>query len=93
MVHRRLCYWLISDCMQDFIELTDIVPSIKSDHSVITLQINRLQDKVRGLSHWMFNSSLLEDNNYIEIICSRLDEWLSEFDNIRDKKKNCSGIS
>ena len=86
VVQRRLDYWLISDCMQDFIENTDIIPSIKSDHSAITLQINSIEDKVRGPSHWMFNSSLLEDNTYIELISSSLEVWLKEFDDIHDKQ-------
>ena len=72
--------------MQDFIENTDIIPSIKSDHSAITLQINSIEDKVRGPSHWMFNSSLLEDDTYIELISSSLEVWLKEFDDIHDKQ-------
>ena len=72
--------------MQDFIENTDIIPSIKSDHSAITLQINSIEDKVRGPSHWMFNSSLLEDDTYIELIGSSLEVWLKGFDDIHDKQ-------
>ena len=86
LVQRRIDYWLISDCMQDFIENTDIIPSIKSDHAAITLQINSIEDKVRGPSHWMFNSSLLEDDTYIELISSSLEVWLKEFDDIHDKQ-------
>ena len=56
--------------MQDFIQHADIIPSIKSDHSAITLQINSIEDKVRGPSHWMFNSSVLEDDTYIDFISS-----------------------
>ncbi|KAL9975265.1 hypothetical protein ACROYT_G012410 [Oculina patagonica] len=85
-VQRRLDYWLISDCLQDFIEHADIIPSIKSDHSAITLQINTIEDKVRGPSHWVFNSSLLEDDTYIDLICSSLKVWLKEFEDIHDKQ-------
>ena len=70
LVQRRLDYWLISDCKRDFIEHADIIPSIKSDPSAITLQINSIADKVRGLSHWMFNSSVLEDDTYFDLISS-----------------------
>ena len=38
-IQRHLDYWLISDCLQDFIEEADIIPSIKSDHSAINLHI------------------------------------------------------
>ena len=78
LVQRRLDFWLISDCMQDFIEHADIIPSIKSDHSAITLQINSIEDKVRGPSYWMFNSSLLEDDTYIDLISSSREVWLKD---------------
>ena len=64
--------------MQDFVEHADIIPSIKSDHSAITLQINSIEDKVRGPSHWMFNSSLLEDDTYIDLISSSREVWLKD---------------
>ncbi|KAL9964620.1 hypothetical protein ACROYT_G028283 [Oculina patagonica] len=85
-VQRRLDYWLINDGLQDFIEHAEIIPSIKSDHSAITLQINTIEDKVRGPSHWVFNSSLLEDDSYIDLICSSLKVWLKEFEDIHDKQ-------
>ena len=86
LVQRRLDFWLISDCMQDFIEHANIIPSIKSDHSTITLQINSIEDKLRGPSHWMFNSSLLEDDTYIDLISSSREVWLKEFEDIHDKQ-------
>ena len=77
---------MISDCLQDFIEETDIIPSIKSDHSAITLQINSIEDKVRGPSHWIFNSNLLDDDNYVDLITSRYQDWLTEFQDVDDKR-------
>ena len=66
-------------------EETEIIPSIKSDHSDITLQINSIEDKVRGPSHWIFNSSLLDDDNYVNLITSRYQDWLTEFQDVGDK--------
>ena len=85
-IQRRLDYWLISDGLQDFIEDSDIIPSIKSDHSAITLQINSFEDKVRGPSHWIFNSSLLNDYNYLNLIASSYQDWLTEFQEVSDKR-------
>ena len=85
-VKRRLDYWLVSDCLQDLIEHTEIIPSIKSDHSAITLQINSIEDQSHGPSHWTFNSSLLDDDNYIDLITSSLKIWLKEFEDIHDKR-------
>ena len=81
-------YWLISDGLQDIIEHTDIIPSIKSDHSAITLQINSIEDQVRGPSHWCFNSSLLNDENYFELITvtAKYGEWIQDFADVQDKR-------
>ena len=85
-IQQRLDYWLISDYLQDFIEEVDIIPSIKSDHSAITLQINSIEDKGRGPSHWIFNSSLLDDDNYVNLITSRCQDWLIKFQDVEDKQ-------
>ena len=77
---------MISDYLQDFIEEVDIIPSIKSDHSAITLQINSIEDKGRGPSHWIFNSSLLDDDNYVNLITSRCQDWLIKFQDVEDKQ-------
>ena len=41
---RGLDYWLVNDSLQDDIVSVDIIPSIKSDHSAITLSINGIDD-------------------------------------------------
>ena len=43
-----LDFWLVSDCLQDVAEHTDIIPSIKTDHSAITLQIKSIESHARG---------------------------------------------
>ena len=50
----------------------DIIPSIKSDHSAITLSFSGVEDGIRGPSFWKFNSSLVNDQDY----CDLLDENL-----------------
>ena len=76
---------MISDGPLDFIEEFDIIPSIKSDHSAITLQINSFEDKVRGPSHLIFNSSLLNDENFLNLIASSYQDWLTEIQEMNDK--------
>jgi len=73
---------LISDCLQDSIEEADIIPSI----TAITLQINSIEDKVRAPSHWIFNSSPLDDDNYVNLIASGCQDWLIEFQDVDDKR-------
>ena len=58
IIQRRLDYWLVNDSLQpDDIVSVDILPSIKSDHSAITLSINCIDDCKRGPSFWKFNCS------------------------------------
>ena len=62
LIQRRIDYWLISDDLQDEIDSTDIILSIKSDHSVIILHVDSLEVQPFGPSYWKFNSSLVEDD-------------------------------
>ena len=51
IIQKRLDYWLVNDSLQDDIVSVDIIPSIKSDHSAITLWINGIDDSKRGPSY------------------------------------------
>ena len=85
-IRRRLDFWLISNAVQDNVSKTDIIPAIKSDHSAITLLLNSLEKQSHGPSYWKFNSSLLEDSSYIELISLKYSEWLDEFKEVTDKR-------
>ena len=76
---RRLDYWLISNDFQDDIENAQIIPSTKTDHSAISLQINNIEKQPPGPSYWKLNTSLLEDAEYIELIKNCFPEWIEEF--------------
>ena len=86
LIQRRINYWLISDDLQDDIERADITPSIKSDHSAITLSFNSLKDQPFGPSYWKFNASFLQDENYIELINTEYPKWLTKFSEVLDKR-------
>ena len=85
-IRRRLDYWLTRRESQDDVSKTEIIPAIKSDHSAITLLLNSLGKQPHGPSYWKFNSSLLEDSSYVELISSQYPEWLDEFDEVTDKR-------
>ena len=86
LIQRCIDYWLISDSLQDDVNNTDIKMSIKSDHSAITLCINSMKDLPFGPSYWKFNSSLLEDDTYVQLINFKYHEWLDEFSEVHDKR-------
>ena len=52
IIQRRLDFWLISDGLQDDVASVDIKPSIKSDHSAITLLIEGLRAKRAYIKFW-----------------------------------------
>ena len=48
-IQRRLDYWLIDNTLQEEIDQVDIIPSIKSDHSAISLTINGIDNETWSL--------------------------------------------
>ena len=43
---------------------------MQSDQSTIVIGINRLKDDLKGTSYWRFNSSLLSDKTFTQILVS-----------------------
>ena len=86
VIQRRLDFWLISDCLQEDIHSVDIIPSIRSDHSAITLRIKSIEEYNFGPSFWKFNASLADDAEYHELISGLFPKWLEEFQEITDKR-------
>ena len=60
----RIDFFLISCHLEFLVRSVDIVPSIKSDHSLLTLSLVSNIDHPRGKGLWKFNSSLLYDEDY-----------------------------
>ena len=75
VVQRCLDYWLISDSLQDEILSAEIKTSIKTDHSAITLSINGLDESERGPNFWKFNSNLVNDSVYCELLTTEYANW------------------
>ena len=76
-VPRRLDYFLISDFLQDHTKHVDIIPAVNTDHSAIVLQLSNIEGPIRGPSHWKFNNSLVDDNNYIDDMRDKLSRFLN----------------
>ena len=56
----------------------DIVPCSLSDHSAVCLKITTPSPQKRGSAFWHFNNSLLEDQNFADIITHFWSEWRNE---------------
>jgi len=80
-------WWVLLEYSSfDHFPKTDIIPAIKSDHSAIILLFNSLEKQSHGPSYWKFNSSLLGDSSYIELISLKYSAWLDEFKEVTDKR-------
>ena len=86
LIQRRLDYWLISNDLQEDVESVEILTAIRSDHSAITLSVNGLDENVRGPSFWKFNSTLVNDQEYCDLLRSEYKTWLEEFKEVNDKR-------
>ena len=64
----------------------DIKTSIKSDHSAITLSVNGLDDLEKGPNFWKFNSNLVNDSAYCELLTTEYANWLAEFKEVQHKR-------
>ena len=73
----RIDYFLCSKAIDNEIESAKITNCIFSDHDVVEIKLNTCKTE-RGPGIWMFNSSLLTDNHYIEIIESFWNSWCNK---------------
>ena len=55
--------FFVSNDLQLNVNKSEILTSISTDHSAITLEI-----KPCGPSHWKFNSSFTDDHDYVKLI-------------------------
>ena len=67
----RLDFFLISAALLPFIEKADILSGINSDHSMPVLDIDFTRFQ-RGKGFFKFNNSLINDLDYVKIICESI---------------------
>ena len=81
---RRLDFFLVSDSMKENIESTDIIPSVRSDHSAIKIKLCSLQEGSRRQRYWKFNSSLIEDRKFVESLKTEISNFRRDTDHFHD---------
>ena len=59
--------------MTDIINSSSIMPSYRSDHSIIEISINLCEFK-HGRGYWKFNNSLLKNQDYLNMINKTIEE-------------------
>ena len=84
IIQCRLDFWLITDTLQDVVEKSDIIPSVRSDHSAVIMTLRSIKENRRGANYWKLNNSLLLDKNYVTLIEQNIENWVDS--NIEDKR-------
>jgi exonuclease III len=68
----RIDYWIVSTHLMYNLEIVDIKTSLRSDHSLITIDFYKSEAPDRGPSFWHFNASLLQDPKYVTEITQHM---------------------
>ena len=88
LTQSRLDYFLIGADLSYQISNCDIKPSIKTDHSLISINFAKTNNSKRGIGLWKFNSNLLNDIDYVEYMKGIIEmhsETLNEMTNESQK--------
>ena len=64
-IQRRLDYIIISNTLQEFVTMTEILTPISTDHTPILLCFSEERGCLRGNRIWKCNCSLTKDQDYI----------------------------
>ena len=59
----RLCYMFISNTLQEFVTMTEILTPISTDHAPVLLSLQKEKGCLRGKGIWNFNSFLTKDQD------------------------------
>ena len=74
----RLDFFLVSETLMDKVKHCDILHGYRSDHSLITLELE-FSKETRRNSYWKFNQSLLHDRQYTleihEVIKNTIEQY------------------
>ena len=84
LIQSRLDYFLIAQSFLQYVTSCEIKPSIKTDHSLLSLVLTFNTCDKRGPGLWKFNTSLLKDEvylDYIKEIITQLKEELKDMNN------------
>ena len=68
LVQSRLDYWLISNHILYDFNSQNVLPGMRSDHSIVELELNIQNSHQKGRGFFKFNAALLKDQVYINEI-------------------------
>ena len=74
----RLDYFLASQSLVSVISEANIIPGYRSDHSMVTMELS-LTNQKRGKGFYKMNTSLLNDEKYVQIIENTIKDTISTY--------------
>ena len=83
LIRCRLDYFLASNDMVRYVKNARILPSIKTDHSIIEL-ILKVDGPKRGPGFWKLNTSILEEESYVLEIKALIKKVWEDANNIEN---------
>ena len=84
-MYSRLDFLLVSTHIVYDLKDANILPSIKSDHSLVKVTFGFKNSSQHGRGFWKFNSSLLKDPDYIDLVNTKINECIEKYDDLEDK--------
>ena len=85
-IKSRLDFWLVSDSLFDSVHSVDIEPSVRSDHSAISLTLKSLNSNKKGKGYWKLNNSFINEADYIAGIINGVETWNVEALELQDPR-------
>ncbi len=64
----------------------EIIASVWSDHSAVTLKLSFLPEWPRGNNFWKFNAQHLQDTVFVESMIDKIVEWKKLYSNVIDQR-------
>ena len=64
--------------MHDLLKITNIIPSIKTDHAAISMELVNDCNDIKGPGLWKINCCILDDEDYLNDITENIPLWLAE---------------
>ena len=77
LIQCQLHFFLISQALIQLTASVGIIPGVLSDHSIISLNFYAKENK-KGSSYWKLNTSILEEEEYGNIIHNIIDQEQAE---------------
>ena len=85
LIHSRIDFFLVTSHLEYVVQKADILPGLKSDHSLLELSLFVENQPKRGRGLWKLNTSLLQDSDYIKLIKSTISDAKLDLANLSDK--------